>query len=279
MTNARQPPQLTLGQIQKAVVYLALVLACVVPGVQLVRVGAADWGTMLVMEGIAIPVVLAITTIFIVRAGPARKWIITVLAAIAVGVEPGFVLVKWGITDWPAVPLIESVTLPIVLAITTFFLVRRWPLPEWVGLTLLTACVSMGLLTAISLLLTLFGLANEKLRSLRLEERSVSRHPGSTSPAWKDYFGLPFDVSWLIVSASAAVILGIALIFLLIRLMPTECPRCKRHLLLRESHSATSPWPVHHCLRCGARFMRVPAHWQSVPEPLTESPSASSQPA
>src|SRR6187200_637805 len=104
MGNARQPPQLTLGQIQKLVIYLALILACVVPGAQLVRVGAADWGTVLVMEGIAVPVVLAITTIFLVRAGPARKWIITVLAAIAVGVEPGFVLVKWGITDWPAVP-------------------------------------------------------------------------------------------------------------------------------------------------------------------------------
>jgi hypothetical protein len=270
MSNARQRPQLTLGQLQKAVVYLALVLACVVPGVQLVRIGAADWGTMLVMEGIAIPIVLALATIFLVRAGPARKWIIAVLAAIAVGVEPGFVLVKWEITDWPAVPLIESVTLPIVLAITTFFLARRWPLPEWVGLTVLAVCVSTGLLTAISLLLTLFGLANEKLRTLRLEERSVSRHPGSTSPAWKEYFGLPFDVSWLIVSAFAAIVLGIALIFLLIRLMPTECPHCKRHMLVRESHSPASPWPVHGCLHCGARYMRVPAHWENVPEAVKE---------
>lgn len=270
MRHARQPPQLTLGQLQKVVVYLSLVLACAVPGVQLARIGAADWGTVLVMEGIAIPVVLALATIFLVRAGPARKWIITVLAAIAVGVEPGFVLVKLGITDWPAVPLIESLTLPIVLAITMFVLARRWPVPEWVGLTVLTVCVSAGLLTAISLLLTLFGLANEKLRSLQLEEHSVSRQPGMTSPAWKKYFGLPFDVSWLIVSGFAATVLGIALVFLLVRLMPKECPHCKRHLLVRESHSTASPWPVHHCLHCDTRFLHVPAHWERLPDATGE---------
>lgn len=270
MSSARQPPQVTLGQMQKVMVYLALMLACVVPGAELVRIGAADWGTVLVMEGIAVPVVLALATIFLVRAGPARKWIIAVLAAIAIGVEPGFVLVKWGITDWPAVPLIQCLTLPLALAITIFVLARRWPLPDWVGLTVLTVCVGAGLLTAISLLLTLFGLANEKLRSLQLEEQSVSRHPGMTSPAWKKYFGLPFDVSWLIVSGFAAIVLGVALVFLLIRLMPTECPHCKRHSLVRESHAKTSPWPVHHCLHCDARFMRVPAHWERMAETAVE---------
>lgn len=266
MTEARRPPQFTLRQIQKIVIFMAVASACVAPGFELVRLGAADLGTVLVMEGIAIPVVLAIATLFLIRPGPLRKWIIVVLVAISVGAEPGFVLGKWGVADWPAVPLIEGVTLPLALGIAMSILVRRWPVQDWVAPTLLAVCVSAALLTEIALVLTLAGLANEKLRSLLLEERTMSRHPGATSPAWKSYFGLPVEISWLVVSGTAALGLGVTLILLLVRLMPTECPRCQRHLLFREARSSALPWPVHKCLSCGARFMRVPARWDPLPD-------------
>jgi hypothetical protein len=267
MPEARRPPQLTLRQIQKVVIFVAVASACVAPGFQLVRLGAAELGTVLVMEGIAIPVVLAIATLFLVRPGPLRKWIIVVLVAISVGAEPGFVLGKWGVADWPAVPLIEGVTLPLALALAMSVLVRRWPLQEWVAPMLLAVCVGAALLMEIAIVLTLTGLANEKLRSLLLEEQSMSRHPGTSSPAWKSYFGLPVEISWLVVAATASLGLGLALIVLLIRIMPTECPRCQRHLLFRDSRSGTLPWPVHRCLSCGARFMKVPARWEPLPGP------------
>lgn len=266
MNGVRRPPQFTLGQIQKVVIFMAVASACIAPGFELVRLGAADLGTVLVMEGIAIPVVLAIATLFLVRPGSLRKWIIVVLVAVSVGAEPGFVLGKWGVADWPAVPLIEGITLPLALAIAMSVLVRRWPVQEWVAPTLLAVFVSAALLTEIALVLTLAGLANEKLRSLLLEEQSMRRHPGATSLAWKSYFGLPVEIAWLVVAAAATLGLGLTLILLLVRLMPKECPRCQRHLLFREGPSIALPWPVHRCLSCGARFMKVPARWDPLPD-------------
>jgi hypothetical protein len=83
--------RLTLLQMMKLVVGCALALAYVLPLVRLAEAGIAPWSAMLAVVAISVPLVFALTTIFLARKGPLKDWLIRLLSMTSVGVALGVV--------------------------------------------------------------------------------------------------------------------------------------------------------------------------------------------
>jgi hypothetical protein len=107
MSSARTRPfrlKLTVRQMMKLVAFSAIVLFCVVEGRRLEE--ELGWVFVLVMEGVAIPLVLAIVALPLVRKGPLKDWLIRILLLIPVSftlvMVPGIFLVsasRWASDD------------------------------------------------------------------------------------------------------------------------------------------------------------------------------------
>ena len=85
-------PRLTLSQMLKLVIFAAAASLCLAPMVRLAEAGIAPWPYVLMGEGVAIPLVLAIVAFPLVRAGPGKDRLIRVLLLISCGVALGVVV-------------------------------------------------------------------------------------------------------------------------------------------------------------------------------------------
>ena len=83
--------RLTLLQTMKLVAGCALASAYVLPLVRLAEAGIASWSAMLVVGAISVPLVFALTTIFLAKKGPFKDWLIRVLSMTSIGIALGFV--------------------------------------------------------------------------------------------------------------------------------------------------------------------------------------------
>jgi hypothetical protein len=86
-------PQLTLRQMMKLVVLAAVASACLAAGVEYARMFPRAWSSVLMTEGVVIPMVLALIAFPLVRRGPQKDWLIRILlmAAIAMAWTDAFI--------------------------------------------------------------------------------------------------------------------------------------------------------------------------------------------
>jgi len=113
--------------MMKIVVFAAVASACIAAGVEYAAIFPRDWWSVLMTEGIAIPLLLAVTAFPLVRQGPQKDWLIRLLltVSIATALYDGFdyhVRAIWVLTkgqhfykfDW--IESLATVILPVPLA-------------------------------------------------------------------------------------------------------------------------------------------------------------------
>jgi hypothetical protein len=114
--------RMTMLQMFKLVLFAALASLCLAPASRLVEAGVGTWPGFLVMEGVVIPLVLAIAAFPLVRKGPFKEWMIQALLmlslAVCLGVATFYLLLFSGIIPWRR---LVGVTLPMVLSVVLAF--------------------------------------------------------------------------------------------------------------------------------------------------------------
>lgn len=164
-------------------------------------------------------------------------------------------LLQLEVVDWPEVVLVGIVTVSSSWALSALLLIRRGPFRDWFVMVLL----SLTLCTILVIAVVLIAFA----------------HPREAS-------GIVFagGLARLIVALlTFAMILGgliLACLFVLSRVIPKRCPRCRWWLLVRDVRSdvraEAGPFvrqiPVRQCLGCGQRCWMPRAAWAPLPEGL-----------
>jgi hypothetical protein len=85
-------PSLSLRQMMKLVVFGAIASACLAPGYHLVENGVSTWPGCLVLEGVAVPLALALAAFPLVRKGPLKDWLIRAALLVSVSFAVGFAI-------------------------------------------------------------------------------------------------------------------------------------------------------------------------------------------
>src|SRR4051794_40002850 len=131
--------RLTLLQIMKIVVACALASAYVLPFVRLAEAGAASWPAMLTVGAISIPLVFALTVVFLAREGKLKGWLIRIFCATSVGAALGVCSYGWYMAaaawvrrgvpmDLRTLTVMTVIGLPVLaLGVLLFLLVRGAP--------------------------------------------------------------------------------------------------------------------------------------------------------
>lgn len=95
-------PSLSIRQMMKLVVFGAIASACLAPGYHLIELGVSTWSGSLIMEGVIVPLALALTAFPLVRKGPIKDWLIRALLLVSVTVALGvaiylliFIIAGW----------------------------------------------------------------------------------------------------------------------------------------------------------------------------------------
>ena len=94
-------PRLSLFQMMKLVVFGAIASTCIAPAYRLAEIGVGTWSTWLILEGVSVPLVLALAAFPLVRKGPFKDWLIRVSLIVSVAVALGFavyllIFFSWG---------------------------------------------------------------------------------------------------------------------------------------------------------------------------------------
>jgi hypothetical protein len=176
----------TLGDLMKLVVFTAVVLACLAPALRVAAEERVPVGLLIVFEGMAMPLALALATLVMLRPGPVKDWLVRA-------------------------PVV------IVLAI-------------WLGMLIVV-----------------------------LTEVAAS----AGGPVRR------FPTADLILFASMAVVLSLALFALGRRLVPGWCPTCRLPTLLHTRLPGSLPnrrdVGLHQCVSCGGRFRKSERVWEALP--------------
>jgi hypothetical protein len=90
----------TLRQMMKLVAFAAIASLCLVPILRWVEIGAVSWPFAILMEAVAIPMVLAIVALPMVRRGPLKDWLIRALLLTSIVIILGAAVYSlfWGAT-------------------------------------------------------------------------------------------------------------------------------------------------------------------------------------
>jgi DNA-directed RNA polymerase subunit RPC12/RpoP len=81
---------LSLLQMMKLVVFGAIASACVAPAYHLHEIGVGTLPALLILEGVSVPLVLALAAFPLVRKGPLKDWLIRTLLMVSISVALGF---------------------------------------------------------------------------------------------------------------------------------------------------------------------------------------------
>jgi hypothetical protein len=159
-------------------------------------------------------------------------------------------LAEIGAVTWPFVFLLESMAIPLVLALVMFPLVRQGPLKDWLIRALLMTSAGVGLGAAIYSLVW----ASKGPQSLNIWATS----------------GMTVGMVWAFV-----VVLGFPFAILLWKVTPGWCPACRAPMLVPDASmldrlESTRKRP-YRCLSCEARFRKLQGSWRAVPSDPTPS--------
>jgi len=153
-------------------------------------------------------------------------------------------LAETGAVTWPFVFLLESMAIPLALALVMFPLVRQGPLKDWLIRALLLTSVGVGLGAAIYSLVW----ASKGPRSLNIWATS----------------GMTVGIVWAFV-----VVLGFPFVVLLRKVMPGWCPACRAPTLVPDASMPDrlefTRKRTYRCLSCEARFRKLHGSWRAVP--------------
>jgi DNA-directed RNA polymerase subunit RPC12/RpoP len=82
--------QFSMVQMMKLVVLGAVASLCLAPGYRLVELGVSTWPGFLILEGVSVPLALALAVFPLVRRGPLKDWTIRALLLSSVSIALGF---------------------------------------------------------------------------------------------------------------------------------------------------------------------------------------------
>jgi hypothetical protein len=145
---------------------------------------------------------------------------------------PGYHLIELGVAPWPGILIMESVVVPLVLALAAFPLVRKGSLKDWFIRAALLVSVTVAIVFGIYLTIFFFaGLSGRQ--------------------------GRP-DVTFLTIDVLVIAVLGLFLVELVRGLVPRRCSDCSRLTMIRDAKATVSPGDVrgksYLCLCCQGQF-------------------------
>ncbi len=149
-------------------------------------------------------------------------------------------LVEEGVVSWPVVFLMESVAIPLVMALVAFLIVRAGPFRDWLVLALLVTPLAVTLGAAVY---------------LRVWGTSIR---GGADP----------DFLLMVI-----LVLGVPLFLIAFHIVPGRCPGCWRSWLLPDGTFRPEPGSslrrVYRCGSCKRRYWKRRNLWNAVPADLS----------
>jgi hypothetical protein len=142
----------------------------------------------------------------------------------------------------------EALLMPLATALVAFPLLRKGQLKDWLILALVATSVSVVL-----------GIAVEAMVEVVRDRVFVRRQP--------------LDYEFFRERSIAIVIMlgmpGLALVYLLKRIVPGRCPDCRRLSLLPEAkfrvRSSARQGRSYQCLGCRGQFRNHRGYWEAIP--------------
>jgi hypothetical protein len=143
----RIPLKFSLLQLLKLVILCAAVCACIAPAVHLWETGVANAAGLVVLEGVAVPLVLATLGFLLIRRSSRRDRFITIGLLCSVSVAVGFAIWVLSFMVWSFSPGVATQSRPDPLSFA------------------MTAMVALVLVAAFGFLATQLALSLARLRA------------------------------------------------------------------------------------------------------------------